>query len=247
VKHRKLVLFVLTLPLAAQTADLTKAPVSREPHPYKLPPVFETKLPNGLTVLLADDPRFPLMTARLVFFAGNKRDPKDIPGLASGVAAMLMQGTSKRTYRQIAEELDSLGGAMNAATGADALTFDVSVLTENASKMLALLADVSRNSVFPASEIDLYKQNRKQTLTAQHSQPDYMAAEEYRKVLFGDTPYAHIGPTMESIDKIDRKALEDFRSTYLVPNNALLILVGKLPARAGLLQTVTSLFGSWQQ
>jgi zinc protease len=245
-------LLVAALPLAAQsnstrTADLSKPPVSRDPRPYKLPPVFETKLPNGLTVLLAEDTRFPLVTARLVFLAGNKRDPKDIPGLAASLAAMLMQGTTTRTYQRIAEELDSLGGTLTAATGADALTVEASVLTENTGKMLALMSDISHNAVFPAGELNLHKQNRKQTLMVQHSQPAYVANEEYRKVLFGDTPYAHIGPTMESIDKIDQKSLEDFRNTFLVPNNAYLILVGKLPARAQILRTITDQFGMWQQ
>ena len=65
-----------------------------------------------------------------------------------------MQGTSKRTYQQIAEELDSLGGTLNAATGADALTVDASVLAENADKMLALMSDVSRNAIFPAERAE---------------------------------------------------------------------------------------------
>jgi predicted Zn-dependent peptidase len=66
-------------------------------------------------------------------------------------------------------------------------------------------------------------------------------------VLFGDTPYAHVGPTIEAIDKIDQKALENFRDTYLVPNNAYLILVGKLPARDRILKTITDRFGAWQR
>ena len=121
------------------------------------------------------------------------------------------------------------------------------MLAENAVKMLALMADISRNAVFPTNELNLHKQNRKQTLLVQHSQPGYLANEEYRKVVFGDTPYAHIGPTVESIDKIDRKALEDFRDTFLVPNNAYLIVVGKLPARARMLKTITDQFGGWEQ
>jgi len=240
-------LMLAALPIAAQTVDLTKPPVSKDPRPYKLPPVFETKLPNGLTVMLAEDSRFPLVTARLVFLAGNKRDPKEVPGLAASVAAMLMQGTSDRTYQQIAEDLDGLGGTLTTGTGADSLTVESSVLAENAGKMLALMADVSRNAVFPTNELTLHKQNRKQTLMVQHSQPAYLANEEYRRVLFGDTPYAHIGPTAESIDKIDQKALETFRDTYLVPNNAWLILVGKLPARDEILRTVTTQFGKWDQ
>jgi zinc protease len=240
-------LITAALPLAAQTVDLTKPPVSKEARAYKLPPVTESKLPNGLTILVAEDKRFPLVTARLVFLAGNKRDPKDLPGLAASVAAMLMQGTSKRPYQQIAEELDSLGGVMSAATGADSLNIEASVLSENTAQVLELMADVARNAIFPAQEIELHKQNRKQTLIAQHTQPAFLANEEWRKVLFGDTPYAHVGPTSESIDKLDRKALEDYRDTYLVPNNAYLILVGKLPARAQLTKTIADQFGSWDQ
>jgi zinc protease len=245
---KRLVFFLtIALPLVAQTVDLSKPPISRDPRPYKLPPVSETKLPNGLSVVLAEDVRFPLVTARLIFLAGNKRDPKDIPGLAASVAAMLTQGTTTRTYQQIAEELDSLGGTLTASTGADSLAIDASVLAENTSKMLALISDVSRNAVFPTNELNLQKQNRKQTLLVQHSQPGYLANEEYRKLLFGDSPYAHVGPTAEAIDKIDQQALEDFRDNLLVPNNAYLILVGKLPARADLLKAIANEFGSWQQ
>jgi len=243
--HIAALVMAATLPLGAQTADLTKPPVSRDPRPYKLPPVTETKLPNGLTVLTAEDGRFPLVTARLVFFAGNKRDPQNIPGLASAVASMLMQGTTRLTYQGLAQQLDSLGATMTAETGADSLGIDASVLAENESKILALMADIARDALFPSTELALYQQNRKQTLNVQHSQPPYMANEEYRKVLFGDTPYAHIGPTAESIDKMDRKALMDYRDTYLVPNNAILILVGKLGPRAQLMKTITSEFGSW--
>jgi zinc protease len=241
------ILLLTSLPLAAQKVDLTKPPVSRDPRAYKLPPVTESKLPNGLTVMLVEDARLPLVTARLVFFAGNKRDPQDIPGLAASVATMLLQGTSRRTYQQMAQELDSLGGTLNAATGADSLTVEASVLAENAEKMLALMSDVSRNAVFPTTELDLHKQNRKQTLNVQHAQPAFLANEEFRKLVFGDTPYAHVGPTAEAIDRMDRKALQDFRDTYLVPNNAILILVGKLPARAQLQKTINTEFGSWEQ
>jgi zinc protease len=247
-KHLALVLGMLpALPLTAQTIDLSKPPVSRDPRPYKLPPVFETKLANGLTIVLAEDNRLPLVTVRLAFLAGNKRDPKDLPGLAASAAAMLMQGTTSRTYKQIAEELDSLGGTLTASTGADALTVDGSVLAENTQGMLALISDIATNALFPTNELDLHKQNRKQTLAVQHSQPGYVANEEYRKLLFGDGPYAHVGPTAEAIDKLNRETLQGFHDNLLVPNNAWLIIVGKLPARAELLAFIGRQFGAWQQ
>jgi zinc protease len=238
------------LPLLAQTSaprvDRSKPPVSPPPRAYKLPPFSETRLPNGLTVMLADDARLPLVTVRLVFLAGNKRDPQDIPGLAASLGSMLMQGTSARTYQQIAETLDSIGGTMNAGTGADSLTIDGSVLAENATKILDLISDVARNAAIPENELALHKQNRKQSLMVQYGQPAFVANVTFRKALFGDQPYGHVGPTSASIDKIDRKALMDYRDTYMVPNNAFLIMVGKLPAHPALLKSITDQFGSWQ-
>lgn len=235
-----------TLPLAAQTIDRSKPPVSPPPRAYKLPPFSETKLPNGLTVVLAEDARLPLVTLRLTFLAGNKRDPKDLPGLAASVASMLLQGTATRTYQQIAEELDGMGGTMNATAGADSLTIDSGVLAESVPKVLGLLADVARNPLFPEHELALHKQNRKQNLMVQLNQPPYLANVAFRKALFGEQPYAHVGPTSESMDRLDRNALTDFRDTFLVPNNAFLIVVGKLPARAALMKDITDRFASWQ-
>jgi zinc protease len=237
----------LTVPAGAQAPDRSKPPVSPEPRHYKLPPVTETKLPNGLTVLMAEDPRLPMVTARLVFLCGNKRDPQDIPGLAASVGAMLLQGTKTRTFQQMAEQLDSLGATLDAASGADQIMIAGSILNENTAKLLELMADVARNATFPEDELTLHKQNRKQTLNVQHAQSAYLANEQFRKAIFGEHPYSHIGPTMASIDKMDRKALSDYRDTYLVPNNAFLVLVGKLPARAEALKVINEQFGSWQQ
>ena len=247
-KQRILTAFLLAAGLAqAQSLDRTKAPASPPPRPYKLPPTFETKLPNGLTIVLAEDARVPMITARLAFVAGNKKDPKDIPGLAGSLASMLTQGTKTRTYKQLAEELDTIGAAITAVTSADALTINGSSLSADAPRLIELMADVARNATFPAEELTLHVQNRRQSVTLQRGQPAYLANEEFRKRIYGDHPYAHVGPTMGAIDKVDQQALGTFRDTWMVPNNAYLILVGKFPARAEIMRLITARFGSWQQ
>src|SRR6185503_2337778 len=105
------------LGLSAQTIDRTKPPQSPPIPGYKLPPVSETKLPNGLTVILVEDARFPLVTMRLNFQAGSKFDPKDIPGLSEAVASLLIAGTKTRSALQTSQEADSLGGTIAAASG----------------------------------------------------------------------------------------------------------------------------------
>ncbi|MEN6606472.1 MAG: insulinase family protein, partial [Bryobacteraceae bacterium] len=122
---------VTTMNLSAQTVDRTKAPETGPLPAFKLPPVFETTLPNGLQVVLIEDRRFPLVTVRLGFQAGGKFDPADRPGLAEAVGSLLTEGTATRTSRQIAEQLAEIGGALSANAGPDTFVVSGNALAEN--------------------------------------------------------------------------------------------------------------------
>ena len=241
-----LFLFAGTM-LMAQTIDRTKPPETPPIPAFKMPPVHETKLPNGLLLVLVEDSRFPLVSVRLSFQAGSKFDPKDTPGLSEAVASLLTQGTKTRSFRDLAEELTSIGATLNGQTSPDVLTLGGSVLSENTTKLLDLVADVALNATFPENEVQLRKQNRKQALLAQRSQPSFLAREKFSELVFGAHPYAHIAPTMESLDRIDQKSLIGFRDAFLAPNNAVLVLVGQLPARAETQKLVRDRFGSWKE
>src|SRR3984957_19236507 len=133
-----------------------KAPVSDEILRVKLPRPTELTLPNGLTVLVLEDHRLPLVTARLnILGAGALNDPADLPGLANLTAAMLKEGTATRSSRQIAEETEKLGATIgaNAPWGSESATFTASGLSDNASQWIALASDVLLNPAFPASEL----------------------------------------------------------------------------------------------
>lgn len=230
----------------AETFDRTKPPATPPIRDFKLPPVYETKLPNGLSVVLVDDRRFPLVTVRLSMFAGSKSDPKDLPGLAESVSALLTEGTNTRTSRQIAEELAGIGGSLNGGSNADAITLAGSALAEHTGKLLEVLSDVARNANFPANEVQLRKQNRKQELLAERSESAFLATEKLNSVLFNGHPYGHIVPTIESLDRLDRESLAQFRDTQLAPNNAVLILVGRLPSQSDTLNLIQTRFGDWK-
>jgi zinc protease len=229
----------------AQTVDRTKAPETGPIPAFKLPPLERTKLPNGLEVVLIDDARLPLVTSRLTFIAGSKFDPPAVPGLSEAVATLLTEGTKTRNSRQISEETDGMGGAINGFSGPDSLTVAGSALSDNLSKLLTLMADVAINASFPDDEVRLQQQNRAENLRAEKSQPSFLAQEKFAEVVYGASPYAHIGPSEDSIPKMDAKALKAFHDAYLVPNNAALIVLGRLPAHDALLKTIASTFGAW--
>jgi len=231
--------------LGAQTIDRTKPPETPPLAAYKLPPVAESALANGLRVVMVEDRRFPLVTLRLAFSAGSKFDPAETSGLAETVSALLREGTPKRTSRQIAEELASLGASLNATVSPDNLVIAASVLAENAPKLLDLVADLARNASFPEDEIKLRKQNREQELIDARSRAETLAEEKFAALVYGSHPYGRILPTAESIARIDRAALVSYRDRLLVPNNAVLILIGALPSKDEALKLAASKFGDW--
>ena len=248
--HIGLLAGVLTMTLnslSAQTIDRTKPPETPPLPAFHLPPLYETQLPNGLSVVLLQDARFPLVTVRLAFQAGSRFDPAGLRGLSEAAASLLTDGTKSRTSRQIAEEMATIGGTVNAHESPDSLTISGSALSENTRKLLDMVADVARNANFPADEVRLYKENRNQRLIEQRSQSEYLASEKLDEVVFGSNPYGHTNPTPESIEKLDIPALANFRDTYLVPNNAVLIVLGDLPPRADLLKMLTEQFGDWRK
>ncbi len=227
--------------------DLTKPPQTSDLPAYKLPPVYETTLANGLTVLLVEDRRFPLVTARLGFYAGSKFDPQELAGLSESAAALLTEGTTNRSARQIAEEAASIGGSLHGDSSQDSLVLAGNALAENLPRFLNLMADVARNANFVEDEVELRKQNRKQELEAQRSDASFLADEKFAEVLFSPHPYARREPTPESIDRLSRDTLASFRDRHLAPNNAVLVLLGAIPARERALGLIETEFGSWRQ
>src|SRR3954470_20433684 len=103
------------------SADLDRPkPPETPPIPdVKRPRTERFKLPNGLSVIAAEDPRFPLTTIRLAYLAGSKFDPKELPGLSDTVASLLNQGTAGKNAHEIADKAADLGGQISAITTPD--------------------------------------------------------------------------------------------------------------------------------
>jgi zinc protease len=244
---KSLIVTMFAAGLVAQTLDRTKVPDTPPLASFKLPPLTETTLPNGLLVVAVRDQRFPVAAARLGFRAGGKVDPKDLTGLAETAAALLKEGTKTRTSRQIAEEMASIGGALECEANPDNLVVNASALSEYLSRLLDILGDITRNAAFPEDELKLRRQNRVQELLAQRADASTLADEKLLQTIYGSHPYARMLPTADSLAKIDRAALLDFQKRFLIPNNAILVLSGALPPQDELMKMVAARFGSWQK
>ena len=226
-----------------------KAPVNKNVLKVKLPRAEEATLPNGLRVVLLRSTKVPTFNMQMVVLSGGLSDKADYRGVASSTAALLREGTAKRSSKDIAEQVDALGATLFANSGLSSMTSTVSVagLVENLDQSLELFADVVRNPSFPQAEIDKYKTRTLAQLQNQRSIPQFLAAEQFQRAIYGNThPASLISTPVESIQKLTSKDLAEFHSTYYRPNNAILAIVGDVTLKE-VMPKIEKAFGDWQK
>ena len=226
-----------------------KAPVNKEVLKIKLPRAEETTLKNGLQVLLLPAHKVPTFNMQMVVLSGGLADKPDYHGLASFTASLLREGTTRRSSKDIAEQVDALGATLTANAGLSSLTSTVSTsgLVENLDQTLDLFADAIRNPTFPQAEVDKFKTRTLAQLQFQRSIPQFLAAEQFQRAIYGTNhPASLIAPPAESIKKLTSKDLAEFHSTYYRPNNAILAIVGDVTMK-DILPKLEKAFGDWQK
>ncbi len=211
--------------LAAQYP--TEPPPAGPVKPLPFPEVQETELPNGIRLLLIESHELPVVSVRLSMRAGQRDDPLGRDGLASMTAQLLDKGTESRTAEEIAEAIESVGGSLNAGAGPDFFQVFTTVLSENVELAFDLLSDVLLRSTFPESELELARTQVLSELQLEKSDPGALASRAFLRGLYGDHPYGR-RQTEESAKAITREDVQNWASTHLRPEGALLTIAGDL-------------------
>ena len=223
----------------------SQAPPPLQPRPIAIPAARETVLPNGLTIVVVEDSRLPLVSYRLAFRVGGAFDPPSLPGLTDLLAGLLPEGTESKSSREIAEEVARMGASLSAGATSDYTIVGASALSQFNDQILALMAEIVLQPSFPENEVELAKQNTKESLRQQRAQPSFLASEMVSRVMFGEHPYALVAPTLESIDRASRDEFVRFHKAKIVPNSAVFIVVGDVKYEP-IVSRIESLFSTWK-
>ena len=246
------------LSLLAATALLAPAAFAAEPpplpkdlpafgsdRPLPVPVIGKSTLPNGLTVWLVRRPAFPKVSAVLAVRGGTVADPAGMEGVSELLASTLKEGTAKKSSRQIAEELQTLGGDLSVSAGADAFYLRASALGTGTARLLDLLAGVALAPAFPAGEVGLAKENALQELEAREATPDYLASKAFATAVYGSHPYHVVSASRETIGKTTPELLRKEHARRFRPDQALLVIAGDLE-EAATKAAVAKAFGAWK-
>ena len=223
-----------------------KAPVNPQTLRVVLPKAQEATLSNGLRVALIEDHKLPTFSVQLLLTGGGLDDPANQHGLAMVTASLLREGTAKRTSRQIAEQLATLGGVFTASaspsSGETAIGFGG--LSEKADAIFAIAADILRNPAFPESELEKYKSRFLSQLQQQRATPNFAAQEEFMRAVYGTHPGSYVVPSESVLRSLTRSDLERYHKAHYMPNNGIVLAYGDFTLKS-LVQQLERAFGDW--
>jgi zinc protease len=220
-------------------------PESAPPRDLKFPETTESEQANGLKLLALPQDALPVLYAQLVIRSGNATAPEARPGLASLVAAMMEQGTKKKSAEKLAEAVEFLGASLSVSADADSLVITVRSLAEHMGEAISLLAEVATQPSFDAKELEKLKKRELDRLKLASRNPEYLARRAFYDALYGDHPYAAIDTTEEAVKGVTRGQLVAWHAAHVVPNNAFLVVAGDFDQGA-LEASVANSFGAWK-
>lgn len=194
------------------TASPTPAPSSTTDAPYE-----KTTLPNGVRVVTGT--MTGVRSASLIFYynVGSRIEPDSIAGISHFLEHMVFKGTEQRPDpMMISQEIESVGGIVNAGTGRESTSYWVKVPSTHFTLAFDVLADMMRNSTFDPKELDQERHVIYEEIRSVQDIPEELVHDLIDQVVWPDDPIGReIAGSEETVANISRDAMMEFwRNNY---------------------------------
>jgi zinc protease len=222
-----------------------KPPPIGAPIAAVLPKPVERTLANGLRVIVARSSDLPLVTADLTLKTGAWADPPGLAGATGMTADMVTEGTPTRSAPEIARQIEALGATLDTGSGLESASVTLNAMTDKLAQALPIMADVTRNPVFDADELERQRQLTLDSLRVSYQEPGDIAAYAAGPVVFAGTPFGHVASgTPRSIARVQPADLATIHRAWFRPDNAILVLAGDITPEEGFALAERT-FGDW--
>ena len=228
----------------AKPDPVSLVPALGPERPVVWPQRTRRTLSSGLEVVLVESHNIPKFTGQLYFRSGNAATASEAPGLAGITAEVVRAGTTRRSSRQIEEDLRRIGADLGTSAGADTSAISFAGLTDFTGELLKLVAELAQEASFPADEFERERRQLLEGIRIERTTPSFLAGERLRRVLFGAHPYSIIAPSEAQVAAYRREQLIDYYRARYRPSTALLVLVGDFLPDA-MLGSIEKIFGGW--
>lgn len=229
------------------TFDRSKEPPYGAPPQITVPKIWNDSLSNGLMVYGIDSREVPLVQFTMLIEGGQLLDDYSMPGVANLTAQLLLKGTQNKTPRELDDALKQLGASLNFEAEQEHLKIWGKTLAKNYVATLSLLEEILIQPRWDAEEFDLLKQSSMSNLHEQQANPNSIANNEFKRLIYGDKHMLskNILGSVASIESISIKDLKDYYATRVSPSLARMHVVGAVD-RSVVLKSLKGLEQSWE-
>ena len=205
----------------------------------------EFVLSNGLRVVAEPIENFPSVSVGLWIGAGSMYESAEENGLSHFVEHILFKSTERRTTKDIAVEMDALGGQVNAFTAKECTCYYAKVIAEHLPRAMDLLCDMLLNARVDEAEFEKERGVILEEIAMCEDTPEDLVYDLLAEAYFGEHPLARpILGSHEQIASISREALLAFKKKHYRPDNTVLAIAGQFDM-AAFREMAERLLGGW--
>ena len=221
-KRKSIAAYVATLVFAAFTTLILF-------EPAKAMNIKEVKSPGGIKAWLVSEDTVPLIALRFAFLGGSTQDPAGKEGRANFLTAMLDEGAGEMDSQTFQEAMEDIAMRLRFEESRDNFYGSFQTLTENRDKAADLLKLALTKPRFDKDAIERIRRQIKANLAYALKDPRRVASRAWFETAFPNHPYGRPSDgTMESIDAITAKDLEDYRASVFTKSNLKVVIVGDI-------------------
>ena len=189
----------------------------------------KTKLKNGITLIIKKRPSKSL-AINISIKTGSVNETTNILGISHVIEHMLFEGTKKRTQKEIVDEIEKVGGEINALTSTQHTSYYAIVLKKHFQKALDVLSDMIQNPLFEKKLIEKEKKVILEEIKIIEDQPRSYQWVLFQKTLFKEHPVKNpIYGTHKTVKSITKGQIEEYYNKYYTPKNIIITVVGNIP------------------
>ncbi|HUA13855.1 MAG TPA: pitrilysin family protein [Verrucomicrobiae bacterium] len=186
-------------------------------------------LPNGLTVISEQMAHIRSASIGIWLETGSRDEEPEWNGISHFIEHMVFKGTRNRTAEEIARQVDSIGGNMDAFTAKECICFNVKVLDEHVPTALDILSDLVLHPVFDAADITRERGVIMEEIKMDEDNPDYLVHEIFTQNFWKDHPLGKpILGTKETVKRFERQPVVDAYTHRFAPGNIIVSAAGNL-------------------
>jgi predicted Zn-dependent peptidase len=191
--------------------------------------IRRTVLPNGLLVLTESMPHVRSVSMGVWVNSGSRDETAPLNGMSHFVEHMVFKGTTSRSAQQIAREVDTIGGNLDAFTGKETICFNIKVLDENLTPALDVLTDLVLNPTFTPEDLTREQGVILEEIKMDEDNPDYLVHEVFTQNFWkNDALGRPILGTAETVSSFDQGTVFDYYRGQFTPENMVFSAAGNL-------------------